>query len=255
MESQRYIIKVERPRGKVKAFFVELAKFLAIFLMFFAISSVFIMWPTLYAKIGYYLTASEISKRGTNLGLPVSSMDYASIAPVIDKRERVIPQDSRLVIPKIGVDVPIVFVDSTSNKDILEAIKDGVVHYADTAMPGRIGNMFVTGHSSYYWWRGGSYNQIFALLEHLQPNDLVYVYYQGGEYVYRVSGSMVVNPDQTEVLEPTPTPTLSLMTCTPIGTNLRRLIVKADLISTPPVDLEQLNRFAEIPRIPVILPL
>lgn len=255
MNNQPYIIKIERPKGKIRSFFVETAKFFAIFLFLFAIATVFIMWPTLYAKFSYYFTAPSIAKEGINLGLPVSSPDYTSIAPLIGQRERSIPQDSRLVIPKINVEAPIIFMESTNNKDILEAIRDGVAQYAGTARPGRIGNMFITGHSSYYWWRGGDYNQVFALLEHLIPNDLVFVYHEGGEYVYRVRDSIVVKPTQTEVLDPTPTPTLSLMTCVPIGTNLKRLVVRADLISTPPIDLDQLSRFTEIPKIPVILPL
>ena len=255
MDDQPYVIRVERPRGKIKAFFVELTKFLTIFLFFFAISATLIMWPTLYAKISYYFMAPTIIEEGSNLGLPVSSIDYASIAPVIGKRERPIPQGYQLVIPKINVDAPIISMESTNNKDILEAIKRGVAHYANTAFPGRIGNMFITGHSSYYWWREGNYNQVFALLEHLKPNDLVYVYYQGGEYVYRVSDSIVVKPTQVEVLNPTPIPTLSLMTCVPIGTNFKRLVVRADLISIPPIDVDQLTEFADIPEIPIILPL
>ena len=57
------------------------------------------------------------------------------------------------------------------------------------------------------------------------------------------------------MLNPTPTPTLSIMTCTPLGTNLKRLVVRADLISTPPIDYDKLNTFVDIPQIPIILPL
>jgi sortase A len=255
MEYHLNHVPVHQPRSRARGFLVETFKFLGIFLIFFAISTVFIMWPNIYSQVHYWINSGAWQKAGTNLGLPIASPDYASIAPVIGERNRTIPQDPRLVIPKINVDVPIVFVESTNNKDILESLKNGVAHYAGTALPGRIGNMFVTGHSSYYWWRGGNYNHIFSLLEQLKPNDLIYIYYQGGEYVYRANGSKVVPPQETSVLKQTPFPTLSLMTCVPVGTNLRRLVVTADLISTPPVDIDKLNKFAEIPKIPVILPL
>lgn len=256
MEHQpsRHIGEIQ-PQSKVRVFLAESAKFLAIFLFFFVISTIFIMWPNIYAQAHYWIKSGSWQAAGTNLGLPIASLDYASIAPVIGERNRSIPQDPRLVIPKINVDVPVVFVQSTNNKDILDSLKNGVAHYAGTALPGRIGNMFITGHSSYYWWRGGSYNHIFALLEQMKPSDLIYVYYQGGEYIYRVNGSKVVAPTATEILKQTSLPTLSLMTCVPIGTNLRRLVVTADLISTPPVDFEQLSKFADIPKIPTILPL
>jgi len=234
---------------------MEILKFLGLFLIFFAISTAFIMWPNIYAQVHYWVNSGSWQKAGTNLGLPISSPDYASIAPQIGERTQPIPQDTRLIIPKINVNAPIVIVESTNNKDILESLKSGVAHYANTALPGRVGNMFITGHSSYYWWRGGDYNRVFALLEQVKTNDLLYVYYEGGEYVYRVNGSKVVSPKETSVLKQTPTPTMSIMTCVPVGTNLRRLIVTADLISTPPVDVDQLNKFADIPKIPVILPL
>lgn len=254
-DQQPHVIKIEEPKSKVRIFFIETAKFLAIFLLFFSLSAIFVMWPTIYANVSYYVTKSSIAEFGSNLGLPTSSIDYSSIAPIIEERKITIPEGTRLVIPKISVDAPIIFMQSSSNQDILETIKEGIAHYAGTAMPGRIGNMFVTGHSSFYWWRDGKYNQIFALLNRLSANDLVYVYHNGGMYVYKVRDSIVVKPSQTEVLNPTSTPTLSIMTCTPIGTNLKRLIVRADLISTPLVDYDKLQQFTDIPKIPIILPL
>jgi len=260
-EYQTHQVKVEKPKSsnKFKRFLIESLKFLGIFLFFFLISATIIMWPTVIANVQYYFVSDDIKESNENLGLPVASIDYSSIAPVVEDREKenqyVNSSESRVVIPKINVDAPIVFMDSKNNEDILEAIKNGVAHYAGTAMPGRIGNTFLTGHSSYYWWSGGQYNQVFALLNRLEANDLVYIYHKNGIYVYRVRTSIVVNPSQTEVLDPTPTPTLSLMTCVPLGTNLRRLIVKADLISTPPVDYDQLDSFVDIPQIPIILPL
>jgi len=254
MDYYQVPIRAQRIR-RVRSTVVETAKFLALFLFFFTLSALVVMGPTLYAKISYYVTAGSIEKTGTNKGLPVSSPDYASIAPTVTARA--IPQypEPTLVIPKISVEAPIILMETTDNKSILDAIQNGVAHYAGTALPGRVGNAFITGHSSYYWWSGGKYNQVFALLEHLQPDDLIYVYYEGGEYVYQVQDSIVVKPTQTEVLNQTPTPTLSLMTCVPIGTNLNRLIVRAELISTPPIDQHQFDQFIDIPPIPTFLPL
>ena len=255
MEYQLNHAPTHQPRNRSRGFFMEILKFLGVFLIFFAISTAFIMWPNICTTVHYWVKSGGWQKEGTNLGLPISSVDYASIAPIIGERTQPIPQDARLIIPKINVDAPILMVESTNNKDILESLANGIAHYVNTALPGRVGNMFITGHSSYYWWRGGDYNHVFALLEQVKINDLLYVYYEGGEYVYRVNGSKVVSPKETSVLKQTPTPTMSIMTCVPVGTNLRRLIVTADLISTPPVDVDQLNKFADIPKIPIILPL
>ncbi len=259
MDMQPHIIKVSsakpRPKRELRAFFIELLKFVGIFTFFLAISGAIIMGPVIYTKIAYYFNNSSGTATNNQQQLPVSSVDYKSIAPVIQDRNLPIPQDTRLVIPKIKVDVPIIFMQSSKNEDILEAIKNGVAHFVGTAMPGRIGNMFITGHSSYYWWSGGKYNQVFALLPQLKANDLIYVYYKGAEYVYQVKNSIIVKPTQIEVLDQTIIPTLSLMTCVPLGTNLKRLIVRADLISAPPIDLGKLHQFLDIPKIPTILPL
>lgn len=257
--NQTHTVKIDspKPKNKFKSFLIESLKFLGIFLFFFLVSATVIMWPTIYAKIDYYFLAQTIEESGENLGLPVASQDYSSIAQIIEDKniETSIPKETRVVIPKINVDAPIVFTESNKNEDILETIKNGIAHYTNTAMPGRIGNMFITGHSSYYWWNGGKYNQVFALLNHLKLNDLVYIYHEGGTYVYRVRDSIVVKPNQTQVLNPTATPTLSIMTCTPLGTNLKRLVVRADLISVPPINYDKLNTFVDIPQIPIILPL
>ncbi len=257
---QTHTVKIDspKPKNKFKAFLKESLKFIGIFLFFFLISITIIMWPTISAKVSYYFIASSIEEAGENLGLPISSQDYSpSLAQIVEKQaaESNIPKETRVVIPRINVDAPIVFMESRNNEDILEAIKEGIAHYVDTAMPGRIGNMFLTGHSSYYWWSGGKYNQVLALLSHLKQNDLIYIYHKGGTYVYRVKDSIVVRPNQTQVLNSTPTPTLSIMTCIPLGTNLKRLVVRADLISTPPVNRDELNTFIDIPQIPMFLPL
>ncbi|MEA1909767.1 MAG: sortase [Patescibacteria group bacterium] len=241
--------------SKKRSLWVSFFQFVGLFVFFFLISALIIMGPTLYAQVNFLFAAPRIEETNENLGLPVAAPDYETIAPKLDTPNKVIPKDNRIVIPKIDVDAPIVFVPKANNQIILESIKEGVAHYPGTALPGRAGNVFLTGHSSYYWWSGGQYNQVFALLYQLDANDLVYIYYEGEEYIYKMRDSIVVLPTQTEVLKQTTTATLSVMTCTPIGTNLKRLIVRADLISSPDVDTRKIDEFSKIPSIPVFLPL
>jgi len=52
-------------------------------------------------------------------------------------------------------------------------------------------------------------------------------------YRYRISKTMIVGPDDVYVLDPTPQPALTLVTCYPfefIGHAPRRFIVRADLV-------------------------
>lgn len=141
--------------------------------------------------------------------------------------------DNTIYIRKIGVKAPIIWDvsgGSDLNSDLLKALQNGVVRYPRTALPNQVGNLFLTGHSSNYWWEKGNYKTVFALLNRLVVGDLIHIKYQGQLYTYRVNGQKVVKPTETSVLNPTATPTLSLMTCTPTGTTLLRRIVTADLI-------------------------
>lgn len=143
----------------------------------------------------------------------------------------IVPAQSTLVIPKINITAPIIFAKSTDDSEIHENLKYGVVHYKGTAAPGVAGNSFITGHSSNYWWEGGSYNYIFANLNKLTFGDQAKIYHNGNKYIYQVTSVKVVEANDLSVLDQTEKPTLTLMTCTPPGTSWKRLIVSFDQIS------------------------
>lgn len=150
------------------------------------------------------------------------------------------PYEDRLVIPKLGRNVPIVRPSMNAlmkedwkqfETDIQSALHDGVVHYPGSARPGQAGNFFLTGHSSYYPWDDGKYKDVFARLSELDTGDTYSVYYGGDRHTYRVTKKYEVKPSDVSVLDqPTNQRIATLMTCTPVGTTLRRLIVQAEEI-------------------------
>jgi LPXTG-site transpeptidase (sortase) family protein len=133
----------------------------------------------------------------------------------------------QVIIPKIGVDAPVVLSDKRHWPEIQGELTQGVVHYFGTALPGDMGNVGLTGHSSNYVWAPGKYNYVFTLLDHLQNGDMVYVDYHSKRYKYRVVGKKVVSPSQSEVLNQTADRRLTLITCWPIFTDWQRLVVVA----------------------------
>ncbi|MBN1494887.1 class E sortase [Candidatus Peregrinibacteria bacterium] len=148
----------------------------------------------------------------------------------------VFPPDSRVVIPRISKNVPVVTVSSEAliNKEwdkleqqIQVALQDGVVHYPGTAFPDENGNVVITGHSSYFVWDPGRFKDVFALLHQVQMGDRVYLFYKQKRYVYEVYDIKVVLPTQVDVLTQQGEDKLTLITCTPVGTNLKRLVVVA----------------------------
>jgi sortase A len=142
---------------------------------------------------------------------------------------------SSITIPAISVNAPITFEPSTADWQIQIDLRHGVVHYGPTAVPGQNGNVVIVGHSSGVAWAPGNYKWIFTLLNKLKTGDQIEISYQGINYVYQVTGSEVISPTDMSVLNQTSTPTLSVITCTPVGTSTNRLVIHAKQISPSPV--------------------
>jgi LPXTG-site transpeptidase (sortase) family protein len=147
------------------------------------------------------------------------------------------PPDNRLIIPSLNLNVPIEIPPNNAllgedwdqlEVDIQKSLEDGVVHYPGTARPGQAGNFFVTGHSSYYPWAEGDYKSVFARLPELNVGDEYWVYYGGDRHRYIIKEKREVRPTNVSVLDqPLDERMSTLMTCTPVGTTLRRLVLRA----------------------------
>lgn len=181
----------------------------------------------------------EVLKTSNDLGAQKSDI------PPLDLE--IAPTDNRLIIPRIDQNLPIVKVSSESlikrdwnglEKAMQAALQDGVVHYPGTSLPGQTGNVVITGHSSYFPWDPGRFKDVFALLHEVVIGDRIVVYYEQDKYLYEVSDIQVVLPSDIEVLKQTPADQLTLITCTPVGTNLKRLVVSAKPIAINGVPIE-----------------
>lgn len=148
----------------------------------------------------------------------------------------IVPPDDRIIVPRIKQNVPVVKVNTENlirrdwgalEKDIQESLKEGVVHYPGTAEPGENGNVVITGHSSYFPWDPGRFKDVFALLTEVVVGDKVVVYHDQKKYIYEVYERKIVTPDKIDVLTQKGDNRLTLITCYPVGTNLKRLILLA----------------------------
>lgn len=154
--------------------------------------------------------------------------------PVIvdPSQESAVTNESRLIIPKINVDVPVIYDVLSFDEGLIQnALERGVVHYGTTALPGQAGNNVIVGHSSNNFFNQGQYKFVFVLLDRLENGDTFILHYQGQRYIYRVFNKAVIEPDDFRLIEATATPVTTLVTCTPPGTSWRRLVVQAEQIS------------------------
>lgn len=143
-----------------------------------------------------------------------------------------------LIIPKINVEVPVVYDIPNDHDSTFEAMRDGVAQFAipgADAHPGEIGNTVITGHSSNDVFDQGSYKFIFSQLDKLEKGDIIYANYKGVRHTYSVTGSELVSPNAVnKIVIPTNKPLLTLITCFPIGTAKQRLLVFAEQIAPDP---------------------
>lgn len=147
-----------------------------------------------------------------------------------------------IYVSKIGLKAPVVFDEPSYNESKIQlALRRGTLHYGTTAVPGQKGNIVIIGHSSGQLWAPGNYKFVFTLLDKVQVGDKIIIDYKGTRYIYQVRQTKVVQPNDFTVLTQTDTPTLSLVTCTPVGTSKYRLVVQADQISPKPDSAAQNN--------------
>ena len=119
-----------------------------------------------------------------------------------------------LRIPKIRLEVAVL--PGTDDR----TLDRGAGHIEDTPSPGVAGNTGIAGH------RDG----FFRGLKDIAAGDAIELDTLQGTQVYRVERTWVVEPEDVSVLDPTPTPALTLVTCYPfyfVGSAPQRFIVRA----------------------------
>jgi len=124
------------------------------------------------------------------------------------------PPVAMLRIPKIHLEVPVL--PGTDDR----TLDHGVGLIEDTAEPGMVGNSGIAGH------RDG----FFRGLKDIVQGDTIRLDTLHGSFAYRVERTWIVKPEDVSVLEPTPVPAITLVTCYPFyfqGSAPMRFIVRA----------------------------
>lgn len=140
-------------------------------------------------------------------------------------------QATRLVIPSLELDVPVVELPITDKSWDVSGIAHEAAHLGGTANPGEKNNMALAGHITLKRGAGP-----FLHLENLEPGDVAIVYAGEQAYTYRVVSQRYVEPTDVSVAYPTSDPILTLLTCTNWDAEnrqyLERLVVVAKLVES-----------------------
>jgi len=165
----------------------------------------------------------------TFLPLGREEVKYAMRNPKEDIKP--VDTDFGIVIPKIGANAHVIAnVDPFDSRAYQMALTRGVAHARGTAVPGAKGNIFLFAHSSENFYDAMHYNAIFYLINKLENNDDIILYFHDTAYTYRVTEKKFVDPKEVRYLQgESLQATLTLMTCWPPGTNLKRLLIFAQM--------------------------
>ena len=128
----------------------------------------------------------------------------------------------RIEIPRISVSA--VVREGADDK----TLKRAAGHVPYTALPGEHGNVGIAAHR----------DSFFRNLRNVREGDLIRMETTWGLYEYQVESLTIVKPENVEVLDPTPAPSLTLVTCYPfnyVGSAPKRFIVRARQVN-PPVE-------------------
>jgi len=119
-----------------------------------------------------------------------------------------------LSIKRIGLEVPVL--QGTDDWTLNRAV--GVIE--DTPLPGSPGNSGIAGHR----------DSFFRVLKDVVTGDLMTVETARTTETYRIERIWIVDPDDVSVLDPTESPSITLVTCYPfyfVGSAPQRYIVRA----------------------------
>lgn len=145
------------------------------------------------------------------------------------------------IYEKVGIAAPVEWDVPYSAKNIKVALQSGVAHVKGSAQPGSNGTAIITGHSSNLAWVKGDFKTVFAPLLQSQLKDRFSVKYNGTTYEYEVTQVYEVDPGKVEILRGTDGVAMRLITCTPLGTDKRRLIIDAVQVNPTPTGTWQPN--------------
>lgn len=127
---------------------------------------------------------------------------------------------AKIKIPSIGVNRTVV--EGVS----LDQLKRGPGHYPETPLPGQAGNVSIAGHRT-------TYGQPFHNVDKVKVGDQVIFETVQGTFVYEITDSFIVKPNQVEILEEKGDNRITLIACHPKYSAAERLILVGKLVGKP----------------------
>ena len=172
---------------------------------------------------------------GPTLSPPTLLPEPALAVAVPPARPAADSSPTRLVIAKIGLDIPVLpvgvrtVVENGKSRALWADVPSAGGFHETSALPGHLGNTVINGHRDIQ-------GSVFRHLDQVAVGDEIVLYVGDVAYPYRVTETLVVpetfasakqRAQNLRLIGPMPEERLTLVTCTPVGLATHRLLVVA----------------------------
>jgi len=189
------------------------------------------VWPTIVSKflpqVNYQplLPIAEAREGGFE---EVEEIPAKELYPALNEPTDV-SEGNWVYIPSIGVKVPLALSPTMNDVDVLRTLDIGAALYPNGIEPGRLGNTFISAHSTGEPWKG-KYRFAFLKINELADGNVIHLDYEGTRYSFRIVSQDIVTPTpEFRVISNRPVPTVTLMACWPLWSTKERMLIKAEL--------------------------
>lgn len=193
-------------------------------------AAIFLAWLILYLTF-YPVVTHELQYHLKKL---LRSEPITNFAPDVVAEKVTVPVDEEfgIIIPKIDANSKVITnVDPYNSREYQVALTKGVAHAKGSVLPNESGNVFIFSHSSANFYDAARYNSVFYLLNKMEKGDEIYIFYKKEKIKYLVTDKKIVDPTAVNYLTGDKRKkTLTLMTCWPPGTTLKRLLIIAEQV-------------------------
>ncbi len=158
-----------------------------------------------------------------------SPRDRKRIAPIKDPKRKIAAlADSFAKQATTGDAIGTILIDRFDLNAVViqgtdtSSLEKGPGHYPDTPFPGQPGTVAIAGHRT-------TYLAPFRQIDSLVPGDRIDLEMPYGDFTYVMTRHRIVDPEDTQVVDPVGHPQLVLTACNPVYSAAQRYVVFARL--------------------------
>ena len=168
-----------------------------------------------------------------NHGASATSVPAGASQNLANVKTSITDKQNILEVPKLSLNLPIIFSSSTDTESLAKDLDAGVAYYPGSVYPGQTGQIIILGHSAPPGWPHIKHDWAFTDLDKLSPGDSIMIDLNGKQYAFVVKKTDIIKrgadvPTETSAINNN---VLTLISCWPPGKDYQRIAVVAELQS------------------------